>query len=48
MKNLQHETEAVQGVIQSAVRSDAEARVQAAKYYENGATSLEKDTAKTL
>jgi TPR repeat protein len=45
---LQHETEAVQAVITNADGGDVEARFQAAKYYESGATGLEKDTAKAL
>jgi TPR repeat protein len=45
---LQHEAEAVQAVIKNADGGDVEARFQTAKYYENGATGLEKDTAKAL
>ncbi len=45
---LQHEAEAVQEVIKNADGGNAEARFQAAKYYESGATSVEKDAAKGL
>jgi TPR repeat protein len=45
---LRHDAEAVQAVIQSADGGDVEARFQAAKYYENGATGLSKDNTKAL